>query len=106
MADNLMRRWEVEQTVSISKSELYRLVAAGKFPRPVQFSAHVVRWRESDVQQWLRERGSPNGSAPDMPPQRFADRERSRMREVALKEVSESYARFGKAITDLIKAMG
>lgn len=37
----------------LSRSQIYRLVVAGKFPKPTHLSERVTVWKESDVDQWL-----------------------------------------------------
>ena len=40
--------------LGISRTSLYRLLAAGKFPRPVHPLPGVTAWRAGDIRQWLR----------------------------------------------------
>ena len=40
--------------LGVSRSSLYRLLEAGKFPKPVRPMDGVVAWRCGDVRQWLR----------------------------------------------------
>lgn len=42
----------IERT-GVSKTHLYRLIQAEKFPRPVKLSERVSVWDASDVDQWL-----------------------------------------------------
>lgn len=37
----------------ISKTQLYRLIQAGKFPRPVKLSDRISAWDADIVDQWL-----------------------------------------------------
>ena len=39
-----MRLEEVLEMCSISRSELYRQIADGRFPRPVKVGLRAVRW--------------------------------------------------------------
>ena len=39
--------------VDLSKSTIYRLMNAGKFPRPVMLSKNRVAWRSIDIEMWL-----------------------------------------------------
>ena len=52
MSDRLMRLKEVLEMSSISRSELYRQVAEGRFPRPVKVGLRAVRWWQSEVEAW------------------------------------------------------
>jgi prophage regulatory protein len=52
----IIRRREVEAATSLSRSSIYRLVAAGEFPAPVKLSARAVGWKTRDVAAWLESR--------------------------------------------------
>lgn len=50
-------RREVERRVGLSKSSIYRGVAAGTFPRPVHdLQGGMVWWVEHEVEDWQRAR--------------------------------------------------
>ena len=49
--------------LGISKASLYRLLAAGKFPKPVRPLPGVVAWRVGDVRDWLRSHSTEQGGA-------------------------------------------
>jgi prophage regulatory protein len=40
----------------LSRSEVYRRASAGEFPRPVSLGERQSRWREREVQTWIRAR--------------------------------------------------
>ncbi len=44
------------KATAMSRSTVYRLVAAGKFPKPVKISPVAVRWRLRDVIGWIETR--------------------------------------------------
>ena len=56
MIDRLMRLEEVLGYTGLSRSELYRQIQDGTFPRPVKVGKRAVRWRESEVEEWIAER--------------------------------------------------
>ena len=56
MKDRLLRRRQVEEITSISRSSIYRLMQEGEFPRPVRIGPAAVRWRASDLTAWLESR--------------------------------------------------
>lgn len=56
VADNHLRRAEVEAITGLSRSSIYRLMDAGDFPRPVKLTGKAVRWPESAIATWLAER--------------------------------------------------
>ena len=45
----LLTSQEVAKKLSISVRTLWRLVAAGKFPKPVRFNRKLVRWKGDEV---------------------------------------------------------
>jgi prophage regulatory protein len=40
--------------LGISRTSFYRLLEAGKFPKPVRPLPGIVAWREADVAAWLK----------------------------------------------------
>ena len=56
MLDRLLRLEEVLRHTGLSRSELYRKIQIGEFPRPVRVGKRAVRWRESEVEEWITER--------------------------------------------------
>lgn len=48
----LVRKHEVVEMVGLCSSTIYRRIAEGTFPAPVQLGPRSVAWRESDVRQW------------------------------------------------------
>jgi len=54
--DRILRRREVQRTTGLSRSSLYRLIAAGSFPSPIQLSANAVGWLETEVSAWIEAR--------------------------------------------------
>ena len=56
MTDRLIRLEEVLSCTGLSRSETYRQIQEGTFPRPVKVGKRAVRWRESEVEEWITER--------------------------------------------------
>ena len=52
--DALLTRDVVTAAAGVSKSQLYRLIADGKFPAPIKRSARWARWHAGTVKAWLR----------------------------------------------------
>ncbi|MDO8369891.1 MAG: AlpA family phage regulatory protein [Candidatus Nitrotoga sp.] len=50
--DFLIPRKTVEKLSGLSRTTIYRLIKAGKFPRPLSIGTGSVRWRQSDVIAW------------------------------------------------------
>jgi prophage regulatory protein len=54
----LLRLKEVLLRVSLSRSSVYRLVAAGQFPSPVQLGPRSVAWKAAEIDAWIANRPS------------------------------------------------
>lgn len=53
--DALLRLPAVREMVGLSRSEIYRRIESGRFPRPVRLGDNAVAWRLSDLQRWISE---------------------------------------------------
>ena len=49
-------RHELEKLLKVSPATIYRWIKAGQFPKPVHLGANMVRWKASDIQEWIAER--------------------------------------------------
>lgn len=47
---------KVMERIGYSKSNIYKLMATGLFPRPIQLGARAVAWIDEEVEAWIRER--------------------------------------------------
>ena len=54
--DRVIRMKEVCQIVGLSKSMVFELAAAGKFPERIRLTDRAVGWLHSDVIAWLKSR--------------------------------------------------
>ena len=52
----LIRLPEVQHRVGLGRSTIYRWMAEGKFPRPVQLGGYSVAWAESEIDGWVADR--------------------------------------------------
>ena len=53
-SDRIVRLKEVLQKTGLTRSTLYRKVAARTFPRQVAISTRCMGWRQSELDDWLR----------------------------------------------------
>ncbi|ODT26161.1 MAG: hypothetical protein ABS54_07695 [Hyphomicrobium sp. SCN 65-11] len=44
---------ELKAITTLSKHQIYRLIRARRFPRPLALSPQRVAWRASDVASWM-----------------------------------------------------
>lgn len=52
----LIRLPEVREMTGLSRSRIYELEAAGRFPRRRKLSERACAWIHSEVQEWIRSR--------------------------------------------------
>lgn len=52
--DRILRLGAVLDRTGLSRSTLYRKMQAGTFPRSVRISERCAGWRQSAVEEWLR----------------------------------------------------
>lgn len=52
----LIRLPEVQHRVGLGRSTIYRWMAEGKFPKPVQLGGYAVAWSDDDITSWIAER--------------------------------------------------
>jgi prophage regulatory protein len=63
MSKNFKRLKSVIGTVGLSRSTIYALMAAGKFPKSISLGERAVGWLESDIQAWIDSRISATNAA-------------------------------------------
>jgi len=54
--NRIIRATELAKKLSISKPTLWRMEQRGDLPPKVQISKRISGWRESDIQEWMKER--------------------------------------------------
>lgn len=52
----LLRLPDVKRAVGLSRSEIYRLIALGRFPRAVPLGDRVRAWDSDEIQSFIAER--------------------------------------------------
>jgi prophage regulatory protein len=52
----MLRLPEVVRRTALSRSQIYRLIELGTFPRQVPLSERAAGWIEVEVDGWLRDR--------------------------------------------------
>lgn len=56
IANRVVRLRPLTERIGLSKSEIYRQIQAGTFPRPISLSVRAVGWLECDIEAWLATR--------------------------------------------------
>jgi prophage regulatory protein len=52
----LVRFRRLREIVPLSRSEIYRRIALGTFPKPIKLGERVVAWDFDEVQAYVREK--------------------------------------------------
>jgi prophage regulatory protein len=53
---NLERLPSVKARTGLSRSEIYRRVALGRFPAPVKLGERASAWNTAEINQWIAAR--------------------------------------------------
>lgn len=56
MAQKFLRLPAVCSRTGLKRSQLYRLMGSGLFPRPIKLSERSAAWLETEVERWKQER--------------------------------------------------
>jgi prophage regulatory protein len=49
----LVREKDLPGLLAMSRANVRRLMAAGRFPPPIRLGAHLVAWRTADLAAWV-----------------------------------------------------
>jgi len=49
----IIRYPKLKEKVTLSRSQIWRLERAGKFPKRIQISDNSVGWDEADIEAWM-----------------------------------------------------
>mgnify|MGYP000315344389 FL=1 len=55
-AHTLIKCHEIQADFTLSRATIYRWMKEGKFPKPIHLGANMVRWKKSDIDNWLAEK--------------------------------------------------
>jgi prophage regulatory protein len=56
VAKILLRRKQVQERVNLSRSELYRLMGVGRFPRSIPLGERAIAWDADEIEAWIQAR--------------------------------------------------
>lgn len=54
--DRVLRRLDVQLATGLTRTAIYRLIAANDFPQQVRLSTNTVGWLSSEVHAWITSR--------------------------------------------------
>lgn len=49
---------EVARLLGVARSQVFKLVAAGRFPKPIRVGRRTPRWLMPDLEEYLKKGGS------------------------------------------------
>ena len=52
--DRLLKRVEVQELVALRQTALYKAVSDGRLPAPVVLGPRCIRWRASEIDEYLK----------------------------------------------------
>lgn len=52
----ILRRTEVEAKTGFKRAHIYKLMAAGQFPKAMRLGVRAVGWDSLEIDQWIAER--------------------------------------------------
>lgn len=55
MTEAFLRLEQVQQIVPLSRTEIYRRIQAGTFPKQLRISHKVALWPQSKINEWVEE---------------------------------------------------
>ena len=56
MEQRIFRLPDVIERTGLGKTQIYKMMKAGAFPRPVQLAPRAVGWRSEDLAAWIATR--------------------------------------------------
>jgi len=54
----LITKKQVLKIIGFGKTKLFEMVRKDQFPQPIRFNQTCIRWRLSDVKQWIEEQAA------------------------------------------------
>jgi predicted DNA-binding transcriptional regulator AlpA len=57
--DRLLKMSDVKARTNLSPATIYRWLKQERFPEPIRYSETCVRWRESDIDEWIAGKAPP-----------------------------------------------
>jgi prophage regulatory protein len=58
---------DVVRRTTISRAQIYRMMATGDFPQPLVLSKQRIGWRESEITRWMETRPAKDNRATQQP---------------------------------------
>ena len=60
----ILRLPVVIHRTALSRSTIYKFIAAGRFPKPVRLGPRAVGWLESEIDDWIADRVAESRESP------------------------------------------
>ena len=65
----LLTRQQVEKILGIRRSTVYKWIRLGKLINPIQLSPGAVRWRKSELEDWINSQPKATGEVGQSQPE-------------------------------------
>ena len=66
--DRVMRLSEVKRITGLSRTTIWEMERAGRFPKHIRLTAKAIGWLESQIAEWIGELAAPPMTEPDRRP--------------------------------------
>ena len=50
---NVLRLNKIKEKTGLSRSNIYRKVANGEFPKPISLGGKAIGWIENEINEWI-----------------------------------------------------
>lgn len=61
MSDRFLNIHDVCEKIRFSRDAVYKMIARGEFPKQIPVGSKSVRWRESDINNWMNDKAENSG---------------------------------------------
>jgi prophage regulatory protein len=51
--NQFLRMSQLKQKVALSRSQIYRLIQQGEFPKQIKLGDKIAVWVDSEVEEWM-----------------------------------------------------
>jgi prophage regulatory protein len=51
--NQFLRMPQLKQKVALSRSQIYRLIQQGEFPKPIKLGDKIAVWVDSEINEWM-----------------------------------------------------
>lgn len=56
MSEKILKLPAVIEATALSRSSIYAFIKEGRFPKPLHLGKRATGWKESEIQEWIKQR--------------------------------------------------